>query len=115
MNREAEVLGIYLSNHPVSNLKNKIKAINLKDIAIYYNKNVIALIYVEKIKKIKTKNNKDMYFITGSDETNICEFILFSSDICDIIIGSVCMIEGKVEKRYDKYQIVVKRIKKVNQ
>ena len=113
LNREIEVFGTYLSSHPVVNLKSKIKAINLEDIANYYNKTIIALVYIEKIKKVKTKNNKEMIFITGSDETGICEFILFSNEFCDIIIGSVYMIEGKVEKRFDKYQIVINRIKKM--
>ena len=113
LNREIEVFGTYLSSHPVFNLKNKIKAINLKDIANYYNKTIFTLAYIEKIKKVRTKNNKEMIFITGSDETGICEFILFSNEFCDIIIGSVYMIEGKVEKRFDKYQIVINRIKKM--
>ena len=55
-----------------------------------------------------------MYFITGSDETKNCEFILFPNEFCDIIVGSVYIVEGKVEKRYDKYQIIVNRIKKVD-
>ena len=114
MERELEVIGTYLSNHPVANLKKKIKAIDLKDIEKYFNKKVIALVYVEKLKKIKTKNNQDMLFISGSDETNICEFVLFPKEFCDIIIGSIYIIEGKVEKRFDKYQIVINKIKKVD-
>ena len=55
-----------------------------------------------------------MYFITGSDETNILEFILFSSINCDIIIGSVYILNGRVEKRYDKYQVIINKIKKVD-
>ena len=114
LSREIEVFGTYLSSHPVTNLKHKIKAINLQDIVNYYDKNIIALIYIERIKKVKTKSNKEMIFITGSDETNICEFILFPREFCDIIIGSIYMIEGKVEKRFDKYQIIINRIKKVD-
>ena len=113
LKREIEVFGTYLSGHPVANLKKNYKSINLIDIHKYYNQNVIAIIYVENIKKIKTKNNKDMYFITGSDETSNLEFILFSSQFYDIIIGSICIVEGRVEKRFDKYQIVINRIKKV--
>ena len=113
LKREIEVFGTYLSDHPVTNLKNKYKAINLIDINKYYNKNVIAIIFIEKIKKVKTKNNKDMYFITGSDETNNLEFILFSDTIYDIIISSVYIVEGRVEKRFDKYQIIINRMKKV--
>lgn len=114
MNREIEVIGTYLSDHPVVNLKKKIKTINLKDIEKYFNKSVVVLVYVEKIKKIKTKNNQDMLFISGSDETNICEFVLFPKEFCDIIIGSIYIVEGKVEKRFDKYQIVINKIKKVD-
>ena len=114
LSREIEVFGTYLSSHPVTNLKHKIKAINLKDIVNYYDKNIIALIYIERIKKVKTKSNKEMIFITGSDETNICEFILFPREFCDIIIGSIYIVEGKVEKRFDKYQIIINRIKKVD-
>ena len=114
LSREIEVFGTYLSSHPVTNLKHKIKAINLQDIVNYYDKNIIALIYIERIKKVKTKSNKEMIFITGSDETNICEFILFPREFCDIIIGSIYIVEGKVEKRFDKYQIIINRIKKVD-
>ena len=113
LKRELEAFGTYLSGHPVTNLKRKYKAINLIDIGKYYDKKVIAIILIENIKKVKTKNNKDMYFITGSDETNNLEFILFSDTICDIIISSVYIVEGRVEKRFDKYQIVISRMKKV--
>ena len=114
LKRELEAFGTYLSGHPVTNLKRKYKAINLIDISKYYDKKVIAIILIENIKKVKTKNNKDMYFITGSDETNNLEFILFSDTICDIIISSVYIVEGRVEKRFDKYQIVISRMKKVD-
>ncbi len=114
MNREIEVFGTYLSEHPITSLKSKINVVNLIDIEKYFNKNIRVLMYVEQVKKIKTKNNKDMYFITGSDETKNCEFILFPNEFCDIIVGSVYIVEGKVEKRYDKYQIIINRIKKVD-
>lgn len=114
MNREIEVFGTYLSEHPITSLKNKINVVNLIDIEKYFNKNIRVLMYVEQIKKIKTKNNKDMYFIVGSDETKNCEFVLFPNEFCDIIIGSIYIVEGKVEKRYDKYQIIINRIKKVD-
>ena len=114
MNREIEVFGTYLSEHPITSLKSKINVVNLIDIEKYFNKNIRVLMYVEQIKKIKTKNNKDMYFIVGSDETKNCEFVLFPNEFYDIIIGSVYIVEGKVEKRYDKYQIIINRIKKVD-
>ena len=114
LQREYEVFGTYLSEHPVTIVKKKYNAINLDDIKNYYNKNITAVICIENVKKIKTKSDKDMYFITGSDETNILEFIMFSSINCDIIIGSVYILNGRVEKRYDKYQVIINKIKKVD-
>jgi len=108
--REIEVFGTYLSSHPVSEYKDKIKATELKDINLYFNKNVTCLIYVEKIKKIKTKNNMDMLFITGSDETGICEFVMFPKNYVDIKVSNVYKVIGHVEKRFDKMQIIIKEI-----
>ena len=114
MNRELEVFGTYLSSHPVTNLRKKIKAIELKNINTYFNKNVIALIVVDKLKKITTKNNEKMVFITGSDETGTAEFILFPKNYIELKNMDICIISGKVEKRFDKYQIIVNKIKRVN-
>ena len=113
MNRELEVMGTYLSSHPVSSLKKKIKVIDLKDAEKYFNKNITVLINVEKTKKIQTKTGQDMMFIVGSDETATLEFVLFPRQFCDIIISSIYIIDGKVEKRLDKYQIMIDKIKKV--
>ena len=115
LKREYEVFGFYLSEHPIVNLKSNNKFVNLIDIDKYFDKNVNIIMSVDKIKSIKTKTNKDMYFITGSDDTNNCEFILFSSSFCDIIIGSVYIVNGKVEKRFDKYQVIINKIKKVDE
>jgi len=114
MQRELEVFGTYVSNHPVSEYRKKIKAINIRDIKDYFNQNVIVLIMVDKIKKINTKNNEKMTFITGSDETGTFEFVLFPKNYIDIKSNDVYVISGRVEKRFDKYQVVVNRIKKVN-
>ena len=113
LKRELEAFGTYLSEHPVTMFKNKYNSIKLNEVNKFYDKNVIAIILIEKVKKVKTKNNKDMYFITGSDETDNLEFILFSSKNCDIIINSVYIVEGRVEKRFDKYQIVINRMKRL--
>ena len=84
------------------------------DIAKNFNKIVKTVILVEKIKVIKTKKNKDMAFVVGSDETTSNEFILFDNlNISDINVGDLLLIEGRVERRLDKYQIVVQRFEKV--
>ena len=48
-------------------------------------------------------------FITGSDEMATADIVAFPR-VCkrvDVKVGDVIRIEGKVEKRFDKYQILV--------
>ena len=54
-----------------------------------------------------------MYFITGSDETCVCELICFKEDV-KIDISRIYSVNGKVEKRFDKYQIIINKIKEVD-
>ena len=114
MQREIEVFGTYLSEHPVTNFKSKYKTINLNEIENFINKEILVVAYIERINKIKTKNDKDMYFITGSDETKICEFVFFPNDNFNVELGKTYLINGKPEKRFDKYQIIINKIKEVD-
>ena len=67
-------------------------------------------------KKIKTKKNEDMPFLTGQDETGIMDFTLFPKQIKlinNIKNQDLVLISGIVEKRLDKYQINILNIEKV--
>ena len=111
MQYELDLFGFYVSTHPASKYTRVMKQI---DIASNFNKIVKTVILVEKIKVIKTKKNKDMAFLVGSDETTSNEFILFDNlNISEINVGDLLLIEGRVERRLDKYQIVVQRFEKV--
>ena len=112
LEREFTSLGFYLTNHPVTLYKDS-NTIDLDKITNYFNKNINCVIYIDKIKKINTKNNDKMYFITGSDETATSEFILFPKDDYEYKSGNICYINGKVEKRFDKYQVVIKNIRRI--
>lgn len=57
-----------------------------------------------------------MCFITGSDELGITDIVLFPNEYKkynNLSKDDICIIEGKVEKRFDKYQVVVKKLRKV--
>ena len=113
VNIEKELYGFYLSNHPVTKYNNSIKLININN---YFDKNIKLFLYVEKIKVINTKKNEEMAFLNCSDETNNMDFIVFPSKfnlIRELKSGDIVEIFGKVERRYDKYQILVNDIKKV--
>ena len=71
---------------------------------------------VENIKSIDTKNNKKMAFITASDDTGICDFVLFPNSydmIKTVKKGELIGIIGRVEKRFDKYQIVINNLNNI--
>ena len=77
-------------------------------------KQVDTLILVDKIKTINTKKGDKMAFLTGSDETGSMEYTLFPKvleDYSKIKKGNLLKIRGRVEKRLNKYQIIVERIK----
>ena len=55
-----------------------------------------------------------MAFITGSDETGSCEFVIFPKTLKNyenISIGNLIKVRGIVEKRLNEYQIIVNKIK----
>ena len=57
-----------------------------------------------------------MAFLYGSDPSGVIDYTIFP-DIyiknMDVERGDVVLIRGRVEKRLDKYQIIVQNIKKL--
>ena len=65
---------------------------------------------IDRIKEVTTKNNDIMAFLTASDEYGIVSLTLFPKtykQYIDIKRKNIVRIHGHVEKRYDKYQVVV--------
>ncbi len=117
MQKELEVFGFYLSNHPITDYIHKYSQnIALKDISLYFDKQINTIIYVSNIKEINTKNNEKMCFITGSDEINSIDVVMFPKKYKEypVEVGDILLINGKVEKRLNKYQIIVNSLKKLN-
>jgi DNA polymerase-3 subunit alpha len=108
---ELDLFGFYVSTHPASKYPKVMKQINIES---FFNKIVETVILIDKIRVIKTKKNKDMAFIIGSDETTSNEFIFFDNcNISELHIGDLIKVEGIVERRLDKYQIVVRSFEKL--
>lgn len=116
MSKEKEIFGFYLSNHPAVNYKEKYRVIDLIEIEKHFNKTVDSIILVENKKKIKTKKGDEMSFLIGSDNTSSIDYTLFPEQHkrFSTVQGDILLIKGKVEKRMDKYQIIVQNIKKLN-
>ncbi len=104
---ELENYGFYITNHPASKY-NEPSIVKIKDIAKYYNRVVKFAVLIDKVRVIKTKEQKDMAFIDASDETGKMSFILFANlfnTIDEYKKNEVVIIKGRVVKRIDKYQV----------
>lgn len=114
MEHELEMFGFYLSNHPVTEYRIKLnETMLLSEVENYFDKNVTIIAYVDKKKEVGTKNNDTMCFITGSDEISNLDIVLFPKtyeQYPNIEIGSIIKFYGKVEKRFDKYQLIVRTL-----
>ena len=116
MNFELEVFGFYLSNHPVTEYKLKYPSVELRYLNDYFDKIVATVVYAEKIRVIETKRKDKMMFITGADEIAKVDIVLFPKvyqQNMDIEEGDVLLVKGRVEKRFDKFQIVANTIQKL--
>ena len=115
MQMELDIFGFYLSNHPVTEYKNIYKnAISISSIPLYFNKNVELVVYIDKIREITTKDNSKMCFLTVSDEISTLDVVLFPKTYekyNNIEEKKVARLFGRVEKRFDKYQLIAEDIK----
>ncbi len=112
--RELDTFGYYVTNHPASKYTKGI--MKLKDIKNFFDKYVTTVVIISNIHKIKTKKGEDMAFITANDETDSGEFIIFPKNnkyIYELKKDELVMIKGQVNRRNDKYSIVISNIEKI--
>lgn len=114
MSRELNTFGYFVTNHPASKYTDGI--MKIKDIKNFFDKYVECVVIINNIRKIKTKKAEDMGFISGSDETDSCDFIIFPKNnryLGELRKDDLVRIKGQVTRRVDKYQIVVNNIEKI--
>ena len=116
--KEYEVFGFYLTNHPVTEYRIKYNLNQtISDIELHFDKFIDIIVCIEKFNTTDTKKGDKMCFITGSDELSKIEIILFSKVYMKynkFNVGDVIKVGGRVEKRFDKYQIIANEIKVLN-
>ena len=117
MKQEFDTFNMYLTHNPITELKEKNKNIvNLSDIELYFDKNINIIVNVDKIREVTTNKGDKMAFISGSDEISTADIVLFPKvyeKYPNIESNDILKINGRVEKRFDKYQIVVNEIEKL--
>ncbi|WP_079479433.1 DNA polymerase III subunit alpha [Halobacillus salinus] len=116
LSMEKDVLGTYLSDHPLEAFRDKkeqdyetIQAITKKR-----NKKVQTAAVIESIKEIRTKRGESMAFVTISDERAEMDGVLFPDTYRDVRpwLEEQCLvlIRGKVEERRGSPQLIINGI-----
>ena len=117
MEKELELFGLYLSEHPITEWKARYQnSISLSSLPNHFDKRIQTIVYVDKIKEITTKNGQKMAFLVGSDEVSTIDLTLFPnlySKYSNLEKGAILLVTGKVEKRFDKYQLVIERLERL--
>ena len=115
---EKDLFGIYLSNHPTTSYKAKYtNLVSMDKISNYFNQLISSVVLVDKVRVIQTKKGEDMMFFSGSDEYTKMEFTLFPKvyqKFSFIKVGDILKLEGRVEKRYDTFQVIISKVEKLN-
>lgn len=115
---EKNVLGVYLSKHPIVYVKQKLNSsvIPVSLLNQYVSKKVDVVLYISRIKPIVDKKGNEMCFIEGYDETGNIEGVVFSfayqkaKSILEK--GKIVYIEGKIDNR-DKLSLIVNTVKDI--
>lgn len=116
--KENEIFGFYLSSHPITDYKLRYPdTINIQNINEYFDKNIDVLIYIDSLRETQTKTKETMLFIGASDEINSIDVVLFPrvyEKYSKIKKDDILLVNAKVEKRFDKYQLIANEITKIN-
>jgi len=118
---ERETLGFYMSSHPVGRWKETLNLVlvDLQDISTKKTGHNVTIIgMIEEIRRIRTKKGESMAFVSLQDETSDVSCTIFPKDYANFNLlikeQEIVKIEGTVEWRQGKPQIIVKQMKAIN-
>ena len=109
---EVRTIGFYLTEHPVSKYR-EMSDVNSSNITEYFDRNIKIIVMISNIRETMTKNNDVMAFVLGSDEYGEIDLTIFPNTykkFNKISKGNVIEVTGKVERRFDKYQVIARDI-----
>lgn len=118
---EKAVLGLYLSDHPITMYTKDLAMLGATPLFDLRSsmKKVKAVVYLTEIKKIRTKKGVPMAFLSVSDETNEMDAVVFPTVYSRYSTllkhGNILLIEGKVEERDGKGQFIIQTIDEVKE
>ncbi|MFA5791880.1 MAG: DNA polymerase III subunit alpha [Candidatus Paceibacterota bacterium] len=118
---EKELLGLYISGHPLDRLRDKLEKrdINIKKIKEELGNGIPVTIagIIETVRQVVTKNNERMAFLKISDLTDSIEAVAFPSIFkasIDILVPEKCIaFSGKVSNRNGEKSIIIEAVKEI--
>ena len=113
--KEQTVLGFNLFINPLINHLDYIKKHKLlkpSDVnEKYIDKEIRIVGVLSKVRRIKTKNNQEMAFVTLEDESKKLSGVLFTSTYATfkdkLVKGEVYLLKGKIDNRKNEVQLVI--------
>lgn len=115
--KELSLYGFYISNHPVSSKKSKYNDyINLDKVNTMFNKMINVIVMIDYTKEIMTKKHEEMAFYKVSDEFSNISLTLFPEKYKEYkkyTKGNIVKVSGRVERRFDEFQIIVDTMTKI--
>jgi DNA polymerase-3 subunit alpha len=124
LNREKEVIGIYLSSHPLDDFRLEINTFTtatlaeLQNLRDYLDREVIVAGMVTETKNGIGKNGKPYGSFTLQDYSDSFRFIMFDKDYIDnskfFFTGYYLLVRGRVQKRKFRDDELEFSIKKIN-
>jgi len=118
---EKELLGLYISGHPLDRLRDKLKSrdINIKKIKEELGNGIPVTIagIIENCRQVVTKKNERMAFLKIADLTGSIEAVCFPSlfaEMVDILVAEKCIaLSVKVSNRNGEKSIIIEAVKEV--
>jgi DNA polymerase-3 subunit alpha len=124
LNREKEVIGIYLSSHPLDDFRLEISTFttatlsDLQNLRDYLDREVVVAGMITDTRNGIGKNGKPYGSFTIQDYSDSFRFMLFDKDYIEnskyMTIGYYLLVQGKVQKRRFKEDEIEFSIKKIN-
>jgi DNA polymerase-3 subunit alpha len=118
---EKELLGLYISGHPLDRLRDKLESrdINIKKIKEELGNGFPVTIagIIESARQVVTKNNERMAFLKIADLTGSIEAVAFPSiytSMIEVLVAEKCIaLSGKVSNRNGEKSIIIEAVKEV--
>jgi DNA polymerase-3 subunit alpha len=118
---EKELLGLYISGHPLDRLRDKLekRTVNIKRIKEEFGNGMQIAIagIIESSRQVVTKNNERMAFLKIADLTDSIEAVAFPSlfkESIDLLVPEKCIaLSGKVSNRNGEKSIIIEAVKEI--